>query len=57
MKTVRPLWGQGFRLAAGLLPGVLILGVVFEAAAGFSAGVLIVGVPPHFPKQVSRVPH
>ena len=22
MKTVRPLWGQGFRLAAGLLPGV-----------------------------------
>jgi len=40
MKTVRPLWGQGFRLAAGLLPGVLILGVVFEAAAGLLPGVL-----------------
>ena len=41
------LWGQSFCFAAGLLPGVLILGVpprlpehVFESAAGILPGVL-----------------
>ena len=59
MKTVCPLWGQSFRFAAGLPPGVPTFRVlphipeqVFEAAAVLPPGVLILGVLPHFPEQV-----